>query len=291
MSRIRVYFLSLVLLLSAGHLVGAQAQTKSSPDSTELIRVRTADLVALLDSLASVQVDTLSIDRLRQVWLQQLLSGGQPVIMQGVSPQAVHVPSYDARLGLLEQFMGLPRQQGSNTHVVVVPQSHTDSLRPQQVAAQPALAPTLPEQKIDTVYLKELVTDVPQMPLQPAYVVDSLRLVEPVQIISQGQRSTGASVYFSVGSAELSPAAKKTIGEVAQLLKANPQLKLKLSAYASPEGSRVVNERLAKKRFLSVVQELMNHGIIADRLNVSPELGIDLSSSASLARRVDIKAE
>ena len=104
--------------------------------------------------------------------------------------------------------------------------------------------------------------------------------------------SISCSVYFPVSSAVLNAASKNLIKEVASTLAANPELKLRLSAYASPEGNKVNNERLAKRRYQSVVNEFMHYGIDASRLNTTPNLGIDLGKRIpDLARRVDIIAE
>ena len=77
MKRIRVYLLSLGLIAVSGFLSWAKAQDKVAEDGSKLIRVRTADLVAVLDSLANSSTEGQSIENLRKQWLLSLLLGGQ----------------------------------------------------------------------------------------------------------------------------------------------------------------------------------------------------------------------
>ena len=137
----------------------------------------------------------------------------------------------------------------------------------------PAQAQATVQTKNDTIYIKEPTA-------------------QPIESVESVSESLSCSVYFPVGSAVLNAASKNLIKEVASTLAANPELKLRLSAYASPEGNKANNERLAKRRYQSVVNEFMHYGIDASRLNTTPNLGIDLGKRIpDLARRVDIIAE
>lgn len=320
MKRIRVYLLSLGLIAVSGFLSWAKAQDKVAEDGSKLIRVRTADLVAVLDSLANSSTEGQSIENLRKQWLLSLLLGGQQQ-SQTVIGSTGYNASYDARLRNIEQLLqSRTRTNRQGNSIIVLPRESNHSMvQPQYIQAAPSvpqntlvqntkktidsvivtktivpaktLAPAKTQAqatvqtKNDTIYIKE-----------PTYIKESTYIKEPtaqpIESVESVSESLSCSVYFPVGSAVLNAASKNLIKEVASTLAANPELKLRLNAYASPEGNKANNERLAKRRYQSVVNEFMHYGIDASRLNTTPNLGIDLGKRIpDLARRVDIIAE
>ena len=308
MKRIRVYLLSLGLIAVSGFLSWAKAQDKVVEDGSKLIRVRTADLVAVLDSLANSSTEGQSIENLRKQWLLSLLLGGQQQ-SQTVIGSTGYNASYDARLRNIEQLLQLrTRTNRQGNSIIVLPRESNHSMvQPQYIQAAPSVPQNTLVQNtkktIDSVIVTK--TLVPAKTLAPAQTQaqatvqtknDTIYIKEPtaqpIESVESVSESLSCSVYFSVGSAVLNAASKNLIKEVASTLAANPELKLRLSAYASPEGNKANNERLAKRRYQSVVNEFMHYGMDASRLNTTPNLGIDLGKRIpDLARRVDIIAE
>lgn len=308
MKRIRVYLLSLGLIAVSGFLSWAKAQDKVAEDGSKLIRVRTADLVAVLDSLANSSTEVQSIENLRKQWLLSLLLGGQQQ-SQTVIGSTGYNASYDARLRNIEQLLQLrTRTNRQGNSIIVLPRESKHSMvQPQYIQAAPSVPQNTLVQNtkktIDSVIVTK--TLVPAKTLAPAQTQaqatvqtknDTIYIKEPtaqpIESVESVSESLSCSVYFSVGSAVLNAASKNLIKEVASTLAANPELNLRLSAYASPEGNKANNERLAKRRYQSVVNEFMHYGIDASRLNTTPNLGIDLGKRIpDLARRVDIIAE
>lgn len=300
MKRIRVYLLSLGLIAVSGFLSWAKAQDKVAEDGSKLIRVRTADLVAVLDSLANSSTEGQSIENLRKQWLLSLLLGGQQQ-SQTVIGSTGYNASYDARLRNIEQLLQLrTRTNRQGNSIIVLPRESNHSMvQPQYIQAAPSVPQNTLVQNtkktIDSVIVtKTLVPAQTQATVQTKN--DTIYIKEPtaqpIESVESVSESLSCSVYFSVGSAVLNAASKNLIKEVASTLAANPELKLRLSAYASPEGNKANNERLAKRRYQSVVNEFMHYGIDASRLNTTPNLGIDLGKRIpDLARRVDIIAE
>ena len=308
MKRIRVYLLSLGLIAVSGFLSWAKAQDRVAEDGSKLIRVRTADLVAVLDSLANSSTEGQSIENLRKQWLLSLLLGGQQQ-SQTVIGSTGYNASYDARLRNIEQLLQLrTRTNRQGNSIIVLPRESNHSMvQPQYIQAAPSVPQNTLVQNtkktIDSVIVTK--TLVPAKTLAPAQTQaqatvqtknDTIYIKEPtaqpVESVESVSESLSCSVYFPVGSAVLNAASKNLIKEVASTLAANPELKLRLSAYASPEGNKANNERLAKRRYQSVVNEFMHYGIDASRLNTTPNLGIDLGKRIpDLARRVDIIAE
>ena len=302
MKRIRVYLLSLGLIAVSGFLSWAKAQDKVAEDGSKLIRVRTADLVAVLDSLANSSTDGQSIENLRKQWLLSLLLGGQQQ-SQTVIGSTGYNASYDARLRNIEQLLQLrTRTNRQGNSIIVLPRESNHSMvQPQYIQA----APSVPQNTLVQNTKKTIDSVIVTKTLAPAQTQaqatvqtknDTIYIKEPtaqpIESVESVSESLSCSVYFSVGSAVLNAASKNLIKEVASTLAANPELKLRLSAYASPEGNKANNERLAKRRYQSVVNEFMHYGIDASRLNTTPNLGIDLGKRIpDLARRVDIIAE
>ena len=306
MKRIRVYLLSLGLIAVSGFLSWAKAQDKVAEDGSKLIRVRTADLVAVLDSLANSSTEGQSIENLRKQWLLSLLLGGQQQ-SQTVIGSTGYNASYDARLRNIEQLLQLrTRTNRQGNSIIVLPRESKHSMvQPQYIQAAPSGSQNTLVQNtkktIDSVIVTQ--TLVPAQTLAPAQTQATVQTkndtiyikeptAQPIESVESVSESLSCSVYFSVGSAVLNAASKNLIKEVASTLAANPELKLRLSAYASPEGNKANNERLAKRRYQSVVNEFMHYGIDASILNTTPNLGIDLGKRIpDLARRVDIIAE
>ena len=298
MKRIRVYLLSLGLIAVSGFLSWANAQDKKVGEGNELIRVRTADLVAVLDSLANSSTEVQSIESLRKQWLLSLLLGGQQQ-SQTVIGSTGYNASYDARLRNIEQLLQLrTRTNRQGNSIIVLPRESNHSMvQPQPIQA----APSVPQNALVQNTKKTIDSVIVTQTLVPAQATvqtknDTIYIKEPsalpIESVESVSESISCSVYFPVSSAVLNTASKNLIKEVASTLAANPELKLRLSAYASPEGNKANNERLAKRRYQSVVNEFMHYGIDASRLNTTPNLGIDLGKRIpDLARRVDIIAE
>ena len=298
MKRIRVYLLSLGLIAVSGFLSWANAQDKKVGEGNELIRVRTADLVAVLDSLANSSTEVQSIEGLRKQWLLSLLLGGQQSQTM-VVPTTGYNASYDARLRNIEQLLQLrTRTNGQGNSIIVLPrEANRPMVQPQPIQA----APSVPQNTLVQNTKKTIDSVIVTQTLVPAQATaqtknDTIYIKEPsalpIESVESVSESISCSVYFPVSSAVLNAASKNLIKEVANTLAANPELKLRLSAYASPEGNKANNERLAKRRYQSVVNEFMHYGIDASRLNTTPNLGIDLGKRIpDLARRVDIIAE
>ena len=302
MKRIRVYLLSLGLIAVSGFLSWAKAQDKVAEDGSRLIRVRTADLVAVLDSLANSSTEGQSIENLRKQWLLSLLLGGQQQ-NQTVIGSTGYNASYDARLRNIEQLLQLrTRTNRQGNSIIILPRESNHSMvQPQYIQA----APSEPQNTLVQNTKKTIDSVIVTKTLAPAQTQaqatvqtknDTIYIKEPtaqpIESVESVSESLSCSVYFPVGSAVLNAASKNLIKEVASTLATNPELKLRLNAYASPEGNKANNERLAKRRYQSVVNEFMHYGIDASILNTTPNLGIDLGKRIpDLARRVDIIAE
>lgn len=145
--------------------------------------------------------------------------------------------------------------------------------QPQVIIQQPA--PTVIQQPAPTVI---------QQPLQPEVQTKTEVRTDTV-VVSYFKRQ----VFFAVGKSDLLPEARLALNEVYRVLAGDPDMKLYLTGYASPEGNALVNERLSQRRSQAVLDYLTACGISSDRL-ISIAGGIDRNTDLkSSARRVDIE--
>lgn len=264
----------------------------------------------------------LTAEDLRLVKLQMLLSalglGGvapqQPMpyapagsVNYTYAPQAapqVQPQVSNSRLDRLEQLMLLllqrrdsdrdaivlpARSKGQKQTILrqpVVDNSSSDSLLrelQQELAALRAAQQAQPVQQ-PQVIIQQPAPTVIQQPLQPEVQTKTEVRTDTV-VVSYFKRQ----VFFPVGKSDLLPEARLALNEVYRVLAGDPDMKLYLTGYASPEGNALVNERLSQRRSQAVLDYLIACGVSPDRL-ISIAGGVDRNTDLkSSARRVDIE--
>lgn len=264
----------------------------------------------------------LTAEDLRLVKLQMLLSA---LGLGGVAPQqpmpyapagsvnytyAPHTATQaqpqvsNSRLDRLEQLMLLllqrrdsdrdaivlpARSKGQKQTIVqqpVVDNSSSDSLLrelQQELVALRAAQQAQPAQQ-PQVIIQQPAPTVIQQPLQPEVQTKTEVRTDTV-VVSYFKRQ----VFFAVGKSDLLPEARLALNEVYRVLAGDPDMKLYLTGYASPEGNALVNERLSQRRSKAVLDYLIACGVSPDRL-ISIAGGVDRNTDLkSSARRVDIE--
>lgn len=264
----------------------------------------------------------LTAEDLRLVKLQMLLSA---LGLGGVAPQqpmpyapagsvnytyAPHTATQaqpqgsNSRLDRLEQLMLLllqrrdsdrdaivlpARSKGQKQTIIqqpVVDNSLSDSLLrelQQELVALRAAQQAQPAQQ-PQVIIQQPAPTVIQQPLQPEVQTKTEVRTDTV-VVSYFKRQ----VFFAVGKSDLLPEARLALNEVYRVLAGDPDMKLYLTGYASPEGNALVNERLSQRRSQAVLDYLTACGISSDRL-ISIAGGVDRNTDLkSSARRVDIE--
>ena len=264
----------------------------------------------------------LTAEDLRLVKLQMLLSalglGGvapqQPMpyapagsVNYTYAPQAapqVQPQVSNSRLDRLEQLMLLllqrrdsdrdaivlpARSKGQKQTIIqqpVVENSSSDSLLrvlQQELVALRAAQQAQPAQQ-PQVIIQQPAPTVIQQPLQPEVQTKTEVRTDTV-VVSYFKRQ----VFFAVGKSDLLPEARLALNEVYRVLAGDPDMKLYLTGYASPEGNALVNERLSQRRSKAVLDYLIACGVSPDRL-ISIAGGVDRNTDLkSSARRVDIE--
>ena len=265
----------------------------------------------------------LTAEDLRLVKLQMLLSA---LGLGGVAPQqpmpytpagsvnytyAPHTATQaqpqgsNSRLDRLEQLMLLllqrresdrdaivlpARSKGQKQTIIqqpVLENSSSDSLLrvlQQELVALRAAQQVQPAQQ-PQVIIQQPAPTVIQQPLQPEVQTKTEVRTDTTVVVSHFKRQ----VFFAVGKSDLLPEARLALNEVYRVLAGDPDMKLYLTGYASPEGNALVNERLSQRRSQAVLDYLIACGISPDRL-ISIAGGVDRNTDLkSSARRVDIE--
>lgn len=221
------------------------------------------------------QVSNSRLDRLEQLMLlllQRRDSDRDPIVLparsKGQKQTIIQQPvvdnsSSDSLLRELQQELAALRAA----------QQAQPAQQPQVIIQQPA--PTVIQQPAPTVI---------QQPLQPEVQTKTEVRTDTV-VVSYFKRQ----VFFAVGKSDLLPEARLALNEVYRVLAGDPDMKLYLTGYASPEGNALVNERLSQRRSKAVLDYLIACGVSPDRL-ISIAGGVDRNTDLkSSARRVDIE--
>lgn len=102
-------------------------------------------------------------------------------------------------------------------------------------------------------------------------------------------------LLFDTGKATLKPASQEQLKNMAEILKAYPQVELKLGGYTDNTGSADVNKKLSQDRADSVKRELVKLGIAASRLDAEgygqehPVASNDTAEGRAQNRRIAVR--
>ena len=86
------------------------------------------------------------------------------------------------------------------------------------------------------------------------------------KLITEGRFST-TGILFDVNSDRIKASSEGTLKEIAQVLKENPTVKIKIIGHTDADGADAANQTLSEKRAVSVKNTLSaDFGIAADRM-------------------------
>jgi photosynthetic reaction center cytochrome c subunit len=143
----------------------------------------------------------------------------------------------------------------------------------------------------------ELLSAVKTMAAAPAAVAAPAAAVAAVATTAPASaslvRATGSTVFYEVGSAALTPAATKTVADLAEAMKRDTAAKASISGFHSAAGNLASNQDLAKRRAFSVRDALKAAGIDEGRvlLQKPQSAEANLSGEDPKSRRVEITVE
>ena len=119
-------------------------------------------------------------------------------------------------------------------------------------------------------------------------LIASSTLTPEAQEIVKRYGTSEMQVFFDNDVSEISPRYRDEVERAAILLKKNLQLGVVLKGFASPVGNSKYNYDLSMRRNEAVKRMMIDYGVFPDQIS-SVFYGEDKTSSASNARRVDIK--
>lgn len=122
---------------------------------------------------------------------------------------------------------------------------------------------------------------------QDSLIASSALTPEAKEIVKQYGTSQ-MQVFFDNDVSDVSTRYRADVERAANLLKKNTQLGVVLKGFASPVGNPKYNYDLSMRRNEAVKRMLIDNGVFPDQIS-SVFYGEDKTSSASKARRVDIK--
>ncbi len=97
-------------------------------------------------------------------------------------------------------------------------------------------------------------------------------VVKEVQVQTTNNLSSVRYIYFKVGSSAISADQQPNVEMIANYMKHNPESKVTIKGYASPDGPEDVNIRIANQRAQSVKDTLIKrYKIAADRISAEGE--------------------
>lgn len=123
--------------------------------------------------------------------------------------------------------------------------------------------------------------------VQDSLIVSVVLTPEAIEIVKQYGTSL-MQVFFDNDASDVSSKYFDEVQRAATVLKKNTQLSVVLKGFASPVGSPKYNYDLSMRRNEAVKRMLIDYGVFPDQIS-SVFYGEDSTSSASEARRVDIK--
>lgn len=114
----------------------------------------------------------------------------------------------------------------------------------------------------------------------------------PLQVTVNQIAPAPQSVFFQIGSAVLPTNSTVNLQQIADLVKDNPGLKLKVTGYAdSDTGSAAWNKQLSEDRANNVANELVKLGVNKNNLIISGMGGVNTLTPPAFNRRVIIEAQ
>lgn len=102
-------------------------------------------------------------------------------------------------------------------------------------------------------------------------------------------------LYFETGKSALKPESKEQLENVAAIMKAYPDVKIKLGGYTDSTGDAGINKRLSNDRAMSAMKELTSLGVPASRMEAEgygsehPIASNDTPEGRAQNRRIDIR--
>lgn len=132
---------------------------------------------------------------------------------------------------------------------------------------------------------QQLQQDLTEAQNRPVAEVSETTIIVPADIAPR-------TVFFQIGSAEISPREKMNLSYLADIMKQFPEATYTVNGYAdSATGTPAINQKLSEQRAQAVVDVLVkDYGIDASRLKVDANGGVDKFGQPILNRVVLVQS-
>ncbi|TYO97688.1 peptidoglycan-associated lipoprotein [Geothermobacter ehrlichii] len=143
-------------------------------------------------------------------------------------------------------------------------------------AKKPAVTETAPEQPVETRVAAEQPSAVSDQGVSESAVQERMA-ADLEAVASKLQR-----IHFDFDQYTLSPEARDILAANAALLKANPELKIRIEGHCDERGSDEYNLALGERRAVAARDYLVSLGVAADRLSTisyGEEMPLDPASN------------
>ncbi len=116
---------------------------------------------------------------------------------------------------------------------------------------------------------------------------------QPGAVLEDGKIVILDPIQFEYDSHEVKGESQKTLDEVAQILRDNPDMEVEVAGHASSEGTDAYNQDLSQRRTDEVVRQLEDRGVEGDRMTPvgygesQPVADNSTSAGRSANRRVE----
>jgi outer membrane protein OmpA-like peptidoglycan-associated protein len=115
--------------------------------------------------------------------------------------------------------------------------------------------------------------------------------------IKVGEKFILNNIFFAFNSSELEAKSEKEISKLVDLLTKNPKIKIKITGHTDNIGNDNFNKKLSEERAISVVNALINNGVLKERLSykgmgaTQPIANNDTDEGRAINRRVECEVE